>query len=122
MTHHTERDLLLELFPGTGKKEFPGGGAKRATLGLYPVGDGKLALVKGDRLLELHPLEPAGKNAHHCDLCHATRSRGDVAVYRVDAAPRTSRYVTLCLSTRHCQDRSGHGALAILAERLFASP
>lgn len=119
MNSHSERDLLLELFPGTAREEFGEGGARKATLGLFPVGDGKLALVRGGRLVELHPVDAAGKNACHCDLCHATRSRGDVGIYRVEAGSRRYRYVTLCLSTRHCQDRGGHHSLAHLADRLL---
>lgn len=92
---HDERDLLLELFPETARELFgePGGrshepSARRATLGLFPVADGKLAVVHGDRLLELDPIEPAGKNAVHCDLCHVTRSRSEVGIYRAELAPR----------------------------------
>ncbi|PYE54483.1 hypothetical protein [Deinococcus yavapaiensis] len=120
MNSHSERDLLLELFPETARREFGEGGTKKATLGLFPVGDGKLALVRGGRLVELHPVDAVGKNACHCDLCHTTRSRGDVGIYRVEAGVRRYRYVTLCLSTRHCQDRGGHTSLAQLADRLLS--
>ncbi|WP_041230938.1 hypothetical protein [Deinococcus peraridilitoris] len=126
MNGHDERDLLLELFPETARELFgePGGrshepSARRATLGLFPVADGKLAVVHGDRLLELDPIEPAGKNAVHCDLCHVTRSRSEVGIYRAELAPRRFRYVTLCLNTRHCQARAGHGGLAALSAQLF---
>lgn len=119
MKGHTERELLLELFPATARELFGSDGARRSTLGLYPVGEGKLALVNGDRLLELEAIEPAGKSVFHCDLCHATRSRGDALVYRAELAPRRSRYITLCAHTRHCQERAGRGALGALAEQLF---
>lgn len=119
MKGHSERDLLLELFPETARELFGERGARRPTLGLYPVADGKLALVSGDRLMELQPIEQSGKSAAHCDLCHANRSRGDVAVYRAELAPRRFGYVTLCLNTKHCQERARRAALSALADKLL---
>lgn len=115
----TERDLLHELFPGTARELFGDGGVKRATLGIYDVADGRRAFVRADRLVELDPVDPAGKNVLHCDLCHVTRSRSEAAVYRAEVAPRRYRYITLCLSTQHCQQRAGHSGLNQLADRLM---
>lgn len=123
MKSHDERDVLRELFPGTARELF--GSASPtfggATLGLHEVADGKLALVRGDRLLELEPVETLGKRAAHCDLCHATRSRGEVGIYRAQLAPGRFRYLTLCLSSRHCQSRAGARGLATLADALLSA-
>ncbi len=127
MKGHTEHDLLQELFPDTARELFGGGqdGAKGPTLGLFPVADGKLALVSGGALIELEPLEPVGKRAYHCDLCHVTRARAEVGIYRAaqsgQGAPggRRYRYVTLCLSTQHCQGRAGRAGLSALRDRLL---
>ena len=117
---HSARDLLRELFPETYRELFGQGAAgEPLTLGLYPVADGRLALVHGDQLAEFTPLDPKGKNALHCDLCHYTRSRSEAALYRVAVAARRTRYVTLCLDTESCQKRAGPRALAGLSERIF---
>ncbi|WP_034383287.1 hypothetical protein [Deinococcus sp. YIM 77859] len=118
--NHSARDVLRELFPGTYRELFGEPGADGPlTLGLYPVADGRLALVQGDQLAELTPLEPKGKNALHCDLCHHTRSRTEAALYRVVVGARRTRYVTLCLGTEACQKRAGAQALARLADHIF---
>jgi hypothetical protein len=117
---HSVRDLLRELFPETHRELF-GDHPQEAppTLGLYPVADGRLALVHGGQLAEFTPLDPKGKNALHCDLCHYTRSRTEAAVYRVAVAARRSRYVTLCTATEACQGRAGRRGLEGLAGRIF---
>ncbi|MFC5848919.1 hypothetical protein [Deinococcus petrolearius] len=121
---HSARDLLRELFPDTHREIFgapnPGdAGAGAPTLGLYPVADGRLALVHGDQLAEFTPLDPRGKNALHCDLCHYTRSRSEARLYRVVVAARRTRYLTLCAPTGPCQGRAGARGLERLAERIF---
>lgn len=117
---HSARDLLRELFPDTHRELFGEGGAQGPlTLGLYPVADGRLALVHGDQLAEFTPLDPRGKNALHCDLCHYTRSQSEAAMYRVVVGARRTRYVTLCLETDACQKRAGPHALPHLADRIF---
>ncbi|SMB90690.1 hypothetical protein [Deinococcus hopiensis] len=117
---HSARDLLRELFPDTYRELF-GEGQPQAplTLGLYPVADGRLALVHGDQLAEFTPLDPKGKNALHCDLCHYTRSRSEAALYRVVVGARRTRYVTLCLDTEPCQKRAGPRGLSQLSGRIF---
>lgn len=117
---HSVRDLLRELFPETHRELF-GHDQEAAppTLGLYPVADGRLALVQGDQLAEFTPLDPKGNRALHCDLCHHTRSRSEAAVYRVHVGRRLTRYVTLCVGTDHCQKRAGTRGLAHLAGRIF---
>lgn len=116
----TERDLLHELFPDTARELFGEGSATRSTLGLYPIADGRLALVRRERLVELEPIEIATKkNAFLCDLCHVTRSRSEIALYRAHVAPRTSRYVTLCVSGQPCLGRAGPAGLAAFADRLL---
>lgn len=112
---HTE--LLQELFPGS--EGVPQGSAGEPTLGLYPVADGRLALVHGQQLAEFTPLSGQAKAALHCDLCHFTRSPSEARIYRVVVAQRRSRYVTLCGSTVHCQQRAGTAGLNALAERIF---
>ncbi|CAM4225656.1 hypothetical protein [Deinococcus marmoris] len=117
---HSVRDLLRELFPETHRELFGNHDADTPpTLGLYPVADGRLALVYGDQLAEFTPLDPKGKNALHCDLCHYTRSRSEAALYRVVVAARRSRYVTLCTATEACQGRAGRKGLETLAGRIF---
>ena len=118
---HSARDLLRELFPDTHREIFGAadGGAGAPTLGLYPVADGRLALVHGDQLAEFTPLDPKGKNALHCDLCHYTRSRSEASLYRVVVAARRTRYVTLCAPTEPCQGRAGARGLERLAEHIF---
>ncbi|GGK86196.1 hypothetical protein [Deinococcus radiotolerans] len=117
---HSVQDLLRELFPETHRELF---GERTSdappTLGLYPVADGRLALVHGDQLAEFTPIEPKGRNALHCDLCHYTRSRSEAALYRVVVAARRTRYVTLCTPTGPCQGRAGERGLMALADRIF---
>ncbi|WP_019010019.1 hypothetical protein [Deinococcus aquatilis] len=122
---HSVRDLLRELFPETHRELF-GHEADAThpappplTLGLYPVADGRLALVQGDQLAEFTPLDPKARNALHCDLCHYTRSRTEAALYRVHVAARRTRYVTLCTGTQSCQQRAGRRGLERLADRIF---
>ncbi|MPY65934.1 hypothetical protein F8S09_04375 [Deinococcus sp. SDU3-2] len=119
--NHSARDVLRELFPESYRELFgeAQGQDSPLTLGLYPVADGRLALVHGDQLAEFSPLDPKGKNALHCDLCHFTRSRQEAAFYRVVVAARRTRYVTLCLDTAACQRRAGTRGLATLADRIF---
>ncbi|WP_293910313.1 hypothetical protein [Deinococcus sp.] len=121
MSDHSERDLLRELFPDTARELFGDGpsSAPRPALGLYPVADGRLALVSGDQLAEFTPLDPKFKAALHCDLCHYTRSRTEAAFYRVYVAARRTRYVTLCLGTEACVQRAGTTGLTTLAGRIF---
>lgn len=121
---HSVHDLLRELFPETHRELFGDSGGHLpatppATLGLYPVADGRLALVQGAQLAEFTPIDPKGKNALHCDLCHFTRSRSEAAVFRVTIGPRRSRYITLCLPTGPCQRRAGRQGLENLASRIF---
>lgn len=123
---HSARDLLRELFPDTHREIFgdphpadTDAGAGAPTLGLYPVADGRLALVHGDQLAEFTPLDPKGSNALHCDLCHYTRSRSEARLYRVVVGARRTRYVTLCAPTESCQGRAGTRGLEHLAERIF---
>lgn len=118
--HHSARDVLRELFPGSYRDLFGEGEANGPlTLGLYPVADGRLALVHGDQLAEFTPLAPKGNHALHCDLCHYTRSRTEAALYRVVVGARRTRYVTLCLGTESCQRRAGTRGLTHLAGRIF---
>ena len=120
MADHSERDVLRELFPETARELFgEGQAAAMPTLGLYAVADGRMALVNGGRLAELEPLEPKGSKAAHCDLCHATRSRSEVGMYRARSSPRRYLYLTLCLGTDHCQRRAGKQRLEALAERVL---
>ncbi|UBV43547.1 hypothetical protein LAJ19_04855 [Deinococcus taeanensis] len=118
---HSVQDLLRELFPDTHRELFGDGldPDAPATLGLYPVADGRLALVHGDQLAEFTPIDPKGRNALHCDLCHYTRSRSEAVMYRVVVAARRTRYVTLCTPTHSCQQRAGERGLLSLAERIF---
>lgn len=121
MSDHSERDLLRELFPETARELFGSGTAATVpTLGLYPVLDGRMALVSGGHLAELEPLEQKGTKAAHCDLCHVTRSRSEAGVFRVRATERTTLYLTLCLNTEHCQRRAGKQGLEALAERVLS--
>ena len=117
---HTAADLLRELFPETHREIFGQRPSERApTLGLYPVADGRLALVHGDQLAEFTPLPQKGTTALHCDLCHHTRSRSEANIYRVVVGARRTRYVTLCTPTEGCQQRAGTQGLAALADRIF---
>jgi len=118
---HSARDVLRELFPESHRELFgeAGGPDSALTLGLYPVADGRLALVHGDQLAEFTPLDTKSNKALHCDLCHYTRSRSEAALYRVVVGARRTRYVTLCLGTESCQKRAGTQALAHLADRIF---
>ncbi|MBZ9752365.1 hypothetical protein K7W42_16055 [Deinococcus sp. HMF7604] len=117
---HSAQDLLRELFPETHRELFgTATGDAPPTLGLYPVADGRLALVHGDQLAEFTPLDPKHRGALHCDLCHHTRSRTEASVYRVHVAARRTRYITLCNHTTPCQGRAGERGLLALAERIF---
>ena len=119
MSEFSETDLLRELFPDTARELFGELPTPRETLGLYPVADGRLALISGPQLAEFTPLEPKGNKALHCDLCHYTRSRSEAAVYRVVVGARRSRYLTLCTATEGCQQRAGKDGVRRLAERIF---
>lgn len=117
---HTAADLLRELFPESYRQIFGrDGGEVVPTLGLYPVADGRLALVHGDQLAEFAPITPKGNSALHCDLCHHTRSRSEAQMYRVQIASRLTRYVTLCTPTEGCLGRAGKKGLEAFAERIF---
>lgn len=118
MREHSERELLAELFPGTARELFGQGGVKRPTLGLFPVAEGKLALVQGEHLTELEPLDHRVRRAAQCDLCHTTRSSDEVRYYRAARGEREYLYLALCTSTRHCLERAGHARLSALAGRL----
>lgn len=119
---HSARDVLRELFPESYRELFGESTATDGgtlTLGLYPVADGRLALVHGDQLAEFTPLDARSNKALHCDLCHYTRSRSEAAFYRVVVGARRTRYVTLCLGTEACQKRAGRRGLETLADRIF---
>lgn len=121
---HSARDVLRELFPESYRELFGPSGAEGSeggplTLGLYPVADGRLALVHGDQLAEFTPIDPRGKHVLHCDLCHYTRSRTEAALYRVVVGARRTRYLTLCVETESCQQRAGTRNLTGLADRIF---
>jgi hypothetical protein len=121
MSDHSERDLLRDLFPETARELFgSGSGATVPTLGLFPVADGRLALVSGGHLAELEPIEQKGAKAAHCDLCHVTRSRSEAGIFRVRASERTTLYLTLCLNTEHCQKRAGKAGIDTLANRVLS--
>lgn len=120
MPDHSEREILRELFPATARQLYGAGPQRtRETLGLYPVADGKLALVYGAQLAEFTPIPPKGQGALHCELCHYTRSRSEAAFYRVQVTPTLSRYLPLCLDTEQCVRRAGPGGLKTFAERVF---
>jgi len=80
MSDHSERDLLRELFPDTARELFGSlPGTPVPTLGLYPVADGRMALVSGGRLAELEPMRSRRARCRRCTAtwCHVTRSRSD---------------------------------------------
>lgn len=128
---HSLPELLRELFPQTYQKIFSSGHADELaanntkasqsapTLGLYQVAEQRLALVYGDQLAELSPLESKTTKALHCDLCHYTRSRSEASMYRLQVSPRKSRYITLCNNLAACQQRAGQAALKKFAMRIF---
>ena len=117
---HTAAELLRELFPESYREIFGERPLNTPpTLGLYPVADGRLALVHGNQLAEFTPIAPKGSTALHCDLCHHTRSRSEAQIYRVVVAERRSRYVTLCSPTEGCQQRAGQRGLEALADHIF---
>lgn len=124
MSGHSERDLLSELFPESARELFGQGGsaaARSQTPGLYPVADGRLALVSGGQLAEFEPLEGRGNVAFHCDLCHVTRTGSDAGIFRVRRGERQYLYLTLCRNTLHCQRRAGRSGLEGLAQRVFST-
>lgn len=117
---HSVRDLLRELFPETHRELFGDvDDSKPPTLGLYPVADGRLALVQGSHLADFTPIVSKGTSALHCDLCHYTRSRSEAHIYRVAVGARRTCYVTLCTPTEPCQKRAGTRNLEALADRIF---
>ncbi|WP_189000256.1 hypothetical protein [Deinococcus roseus] len=118
MSDHTERELLFELFPETARKLYSEQGPSSPTLGLYAVEAGKLALVYGDRLLELEPLEKHAKHAVMCDLCHTTLSRLDAVFYRARIGEGLYQYISLCERTAGCLGRTTRDRLQHLVERL----
>nr|WP_246351242.1 hypothetical protein [Deinobacterium chartae] len=117
------------MFPRTARELYPdadGGPRPGGTLGLYRVGDeGKMALVHGERLVELEPVEtaPGGRGAVMCELCKRTLSRGDALFYRVrdPRLPRRYHYVALCRAAS-CQKRVGPEALKALSDRFWTLP
>ena len=117
---YTAAALLRDLVPESYREIFGERSLdKPPTLGLYPVADGRLALVYGDQLAEFTPIAPKGSTALHCDLCHHTRSRSEASIYRVVVGARRTRYLTLCSPTEGCQSRAGVQGLTALAERIF---
>ena len=118
---YTAEELLQELFGEQGQPESVSGNMPldKATLGIYPVADGRLALVHGAQLAEFTPLSSGAKRALHCDLCHYTRSPSEAQIYRVVVEDRRARYVTLCSNIAPCQERAGHTGLERLADHIF---
>lgn len=110
--------MLFELFPETVRKLYPEEGPSAPTLGLFAVDGGKLAVVYGDRLLELEPLEKHARHAVMCDLCNTTLSRLDAVFYRARLKDGLFQYVSLCEHTAACLNRTTRAKLQHLIERL----
>ncbi len=95
-----ERELILELFPGTSPELLPPGDVL-----YYRDGLGRVHIQEDPLHLVLEPLDRTVSAAPIiCEACHRHVSRTNAQFFRfgVGEDPRHFRYVALCRDTENC--------------------
>lgn len=97
---HDERQMILELFPGTSPHLLPPG-----ELRYFRDAMGRVHLQEDPHHAIYEPIESSASVAPViCDACYRHLNRAAVQFFRiqVDAQGRHFRYTTLCLDTTSC--------------------
>lgn len=95
-----ERELILELFPGTSPELWPPG-----EILYYRDQEARVHIEESPLHLILEPLEPTGSTTPIvCAACHRHISRAAAQFFRfgVGQDARHFRYVALCRDTESC--------------------
>jgi len=104
-----ERDLILELFPGTSPELLPPGEVL-----YYRDGQGWVHICEHPLHLILEPLEQKSSTAPViCEAClrHLSRRSAQFFRFGVGENPRHYRYVSLCTDTESCAGAARPGRL-----------
>ncbi|GGM94816.1 hypothetical protein GCM10007092_05220 [Thermus composti] len=99
---HEERELILELFPGTSPELLPLG-----EILYYRDEEGRVVILeKGppELRLELEPLPGTAQRPQVCEACHRHLSGSALGFFRhaVGGKREHLRYLVLCLDTQSC--------------------
>jgi len=97
-----ERELILELFPGTSPELWPPG-----EVVYYRDEEDRVHIVERPLHLILEPLEPSGNTTPIiCAACqrHISRSAAQFFRFEVGRDGRHFRYVALCRDTEGCAE------------------
>ncbi|AEV16481.1 MAG: hypothetical protein NZ846_01185 [Thermus sp.] len=99
---HEEREMILELFPGTSPDLLPLG-----EILYYRDGEGRVVILeKGppELRLELEPLPGSATTPQVCEACRRHLSGSALGFFRHPVGGRAHhlRYLVLCLDTASC--------------------
>ncbi|GAA6754737.1 hypothetical protein QT17_02845 [Thermus sp. 2.9] len=99
---HEEREMILELFPGTSPELLPLG-----EILYYRDAEGRVVILeKGppELRLELEPLPGAAHGPQVCEACHRHLSGSALGFFRHPVGGKDThlRYLVLCLDTASC--------------------
>jgi len=97
---YEERELILELFPGTSPELLPLGEVL-----YYRDQDGRVYIEEKPLHLLLEPLEPSKSTTPIiCEACqrHVSRTAAQFFRYGVGQSERHFRYIALCRDTEGC--------------------
>lgn len=104
----TDREIVLEFFPGTDQRLVPRTLRYRTVAG----GEGGLRIVDsaGGTVARLSAVAPSGNPVGHlcCDLCGRISTRRFLSLYRAEvggAGGRRFRYLSACRERRACDSR-----------------
>ncbi|MDT7920075.1 MAG: hypothetical protein RQ868_05730 [Meiothermus sp.] len=104
-----ERELILELFPGTSPELLPPGEVL-----YYRDKDGRVHIEESPLHLLLEPLESSGSTTPIiCEACqrHVSRTAAQFFRFGVGQDGRRFRYVALCRDTESCSGAAPPGRL-----------
>lgn len=104
-----ERELILELFPGTSPELLPPGEVL-----YYKDSAGRVHIQEDPLHLVLEPLEPRASTAPViCEAClrHLSRRQAQFFRFGVGENLRHYRYVSLCADTESCAGAARPGRL-----------
>lgn len=114
-----ERELILELFPGTDPDLLPPGEVL-----YYRDEEGKVHIAEEPLEMVLEPLEATPSTAPVlCEACLRQMSRASVQFFRFSVGPsgRRWRYLTLCRDTNQCNGLAEPRRLRELLRRSIIS-
>ncbi|MEZ0346906.1 MAG: hypothetical protein ABWJ90_00130 [Thermus sp.] len=99
---HEEREMILELFPGTSPELLPLG-----EILYYRDAEGRVVILeKGppELRLELEPLPGVAHGPQVCEACHRHLSGSALGFFRHPVGGKDThlRYLVLCLDTASC--------------------